>query len=569
VPCFLVLALSAWPANAKRHSRTQENRTQEPSSSHRKQTSVLSGGARVVYLTAHTAYVGLGSEEGVRVGMALALQRRGQTVANCQIAAVSPHSASCASQAGIRLGDSFAPPEPPRKEKAAEVKPLPPMPTREQVAHAKTALAAQPFEQVAFANGRQSTFDQLAARHLRTELNLGEGYFAVNNQSSSTFFVQSVSAAARDTELAGGFHTSIDLTALTYFQRPPTYRFPNSAPTQLYVRQLELSYRTPNSSWAFAGGRIWPYQAPGVGVLDGVQAGWRSSESGLEAGLLGGTNPNPVTTAPTLNPVFGVYFDTTRASQGIDGAWFQAQSVITAREIPGVGYHLALDALALWSIGKWLDTSAEVRVGAGAIQAPALIDFATLNLNARPTEHNQLSASVRYIDDAVDQLLQPGAIGFTNASLNADARWSYAFSGVSVTALGVFNRDIVAGIWRAIAGAEFGVPFFLGHTAGLGVGFDENFGWSAGRDAYVETTIIPGQAFQLLLRGSYLYSWTPVTPTSPAENGVSALIEPRFRLAGWLSIQATFYAQAALTPNIDGAAIPLGFNAAASATMRF
>jgi hypothetical protein len=563
---LLALSLSAASAHASKRTAKRASEREGSTRAHAAPTS----GPRVTYLTAHTAYLGLGAEDGIQIGMALQLQRHGRPIAFCQVASVSAHSASCAAVAAMKLGDAFAPPEPPHPapKLGPDSKPRPPQPSREQVAQAKAALSAARFDQVAFSDN-QSAFERLASRHLRAEISLGEAYFGVTNQSDSTFVVQTVSAAVRDAEIAGGLHASIDLTVMSYLDRPSFYRFPNNGATQVYVRQLELSYHSPTSPWDFAIGRIWPYQAPGIGVLDGAQAGWHSHDHGFEAGLLGGTVPNGINTAPTTNPLFGAYLGSTQASHGVDGSWFQANAVATAQDLPGLGFHVALDASALWSVGKWLDTSAEVRVGAGAAQAPDYVDLATFDLSLRPIEHAQLSASVRYLDNAVDQLLQPGAVSFEDGSFNASGVLSYDLSAFTIAVNGSFNRDTVTGFWRALAGADVALPKLMGRSGGLSLGFDEDFGWSEGRDAYLQAALFPGQTFQLTLRGSYFYSYTPVVPTSPAENGVSALLEARLRVARWLSVQATVYAQAAVTPDTYGTAPAIGINAAASATVRF
>jgi hypothetical protein len=242
---------------------------------------------------------------------------------------------------------------------------------------------------------------------------------------------------------------------------------------------------------------------------------------------------------------------------------------MTARELPGIGWHYAVEGLALWSLGKSFDTSAGVRVGGGVLQAPAFVELATFDINVRPSERSQVAGTVRYLNDTLAQLVQPVALGPTNSSLRANASFAYDFQWTTALLLGVFDRDIISGMWRALAGAELTFPRLLGRAGALTVGGDEAFGWYSGFDAYVQATLFPQQAFQLSLRGSYFTSVTNVVSTSPSENGVSATLEGKLWLARWLSLQASVYAQVALTPLTDTLPLPFGLNGIVSATAHF
>jgi hypothetical protein len=523
-------------------------------------------GPQVIYLTAHTAYLGQGSAEGMAVGMTVPLRRNRQVVASCQIASVAEHYASCPAQPAMRVGDTFAPPAPPAPP-AAPAKPLPPLLGKEETAKASAALTSSTFEPVAF--NESGGVGEIFNRRLRGELDVGVGVFSANTQPDHNFTVLEVNAAVRGAELGGGFRASIDVTALQYLQRPPTYRFPETSLSQVFVRQLELSFRTPSSPLAFAVGRIWPFLAPGVGVLDGAQVGWHNGSNTLESGLLGGTTPDAVTTAPAWNyPLVGAYLSTTQTSRD-SNSWFQGSAVVTGRELAGIGWHYALEGLGLWSLGKSFDASAQVRLGAGVLQAPSYVEFASLDLNFRPSEHSRLAGTVRYLNDTLAQFVQPAALGPTNSSLRANAVASYDFDAVSAMVLGVFDRDIITTLWRAMAGEELTFPRLLGQAGSVTLGGDQSWGWYSGWDAYLQATLFPEKTFQLILRGGYFVSVTQVTSTSPAENGINATLEARLWAARWLSLQATLYSQLALAPLTAGLPMPFGLNAIASATAHF
>jgi hypothetical protein len=557
----LLSALVRFPTAEAKAKPATKNKPVASAGSHRFQR-----GPQLVYLTSHTAYLGLGSAEGLELGMTVELRRNRRVVTSCQITSVAEHYARCAAQSSMRLGDTFA--TPPVSERKAEAKPLPPPLGKEDIAQAQAALQAAQFERVSFTDNR-TALQLLAARHLRAEIDVSLGYFSVNTQPDPNFNVLSVNATVRGADLGGGFNTSIDLTVLSYLQRPPTYRFPENALTQLFLRQLEVGFRTPSSPWAFAVGRIWPYLAPGVGVLDGAQAGWHNASNTFEGGMLGGTVPNGATTAPTWDyPLVGAYLSSTQVSQAAN-SWFQGSAVGTARSLPGLGWHYTLDGQGLWSLGKWLDTGAEVRVGSGVLQAPAFVELATFDINVRPTERAQIAATVRYLDDTLAAYWQPASLGVANSSLRVNAAFFYDFEGLIAQLVGTYDRDLIEFQYRGLVGMDLSAPRILGRTGGLSVGFDEAFGWYWGRDAYLQAMLFPQGAFQLILRGGYFYSVAEPINTSPAENGVSGMIEARARLARWFSLQLVLYAQLALDPQTDGLPTAFGFNGTVTATARF
>jgi hypothetical protein len=523
-------------------------------------------GPQVVYLTSKTAYVGLGSADGITAGMSLELRRNRRVVASCQVESVAEHYARCPVQAAMRLGDTFSQPSPPAPTETS--KPLPPPLGKDEIARDQSALAAAQFQPVPFVDNRTG-LQKLAGRNLNAEVDVSLGYFGVNTQPDSAFTLLTVNASMRQADLGGGFNASIDLTVLSYLQRPAVYRFPETALNQLFVRQLEIGFRTPSSPWAFAVGRIWPYLAPGVGVLDGAQAGWHTQNNSFEGGMLGGTVPNGVTTAPTWDyPLVGAYLSTTQAAPSAN-SWFQVNAVGVARSIPGIGWHYSVDGLGLWSLGKWLDTGAEVRVGAGALQASSAVELATFDINVRPSEHSQIAATVRYLDDVLAQFWQPPSIAPANSALRTNASFFYDFQSITALVLGSYDRDIVQNQYHSLIGAELGAPFVFGEAGGLTLGYDEAFGWYAGRDAFLQATLFPRGAFQLILRGGYFYAVAEPVTTSPGENGVSGTLEARVRFSRWLSMQLLLYSQLALTPTTDNLVTPFGFNGTVTATARF
>ncbi len=564
----LALAASAaalWPGLAEARRKPPTPAKAKVAKSERKDGPVGQRGPHVTYVTSGGFYVGVGAEDGLKVGATLTFQRRGQTFATCTVESVAQHYARCPAQAGIKPGDAFVAgaltkPVPP------EVKPLPPLISRAEAARERAALGLTRFSLVEF-SGKQSTLDRLSSQHYRAEIDLAESLYSASTSADSTFAIQTVNAAIRDAEIAGGFHATIDLTVLSYLQRPVMYRYPDPSATQVFVRQLELSYRSPTNPLTFAVGRILPTQAPSVGVLDGVQVGVRNSAHTLEGGVLGGVTPDDVTTAPSFDrPILGAYFGSTQTSHGSE-SWLQVNAVVTARELPGLGWHSALDASAMWSVGRWLDVAGEVRAGVGVAQASTPIELATFDLNLRPVEQAQIWASVRYLDDPLNQYLQPGSISFINAGLFANGAASYDFGALSVLVTGNFSQDQVTNLSRFLVGPEVTLPKLLGSLGGLGLGYEEDFGWMAGRDAYVQLSLFPASVFQLNLRGAYFSSVLANLVTGgPTESGLAGTLEARLRIARWLSAQASVMSQVELT---NAQSLGVGVNGTVSLTARF
>lgn len=523
---------------------------------------------RVTYVASRSAFLGMGSAEGLQLGMELPLRRRGLALGTCKVSQVADHTAACEASRLPRAGDTFVAPARPKTPPAPA--PLPPAPGPAQLARSHAALASATFEPVDFqaqAHGGPSRF--------HADINLSESFWTQTNRSDSTFHAQTLDVALREAELGGGFTASVDLTVMNWAVRPTGFRFPESARTQLFVRQLEVAFRTPTNSLAFAAGRVVPWHAPGVGVLDGVQAGWHNGANVLELGVLAGSLPDPILTLPTVHrPLAGVYLSATQSS--LEGSvWSQEEAVVTAQEVVapqaavGQGWHVAADVLGLLSMGRTLDGAAEIRVGAGVVSSPFYVEAVRVDLNLRPSEKLQLFGDARYQDNVLVEVLDPGVSSLADRSVHTTFAVAYELSPFSVALTGGFDRDLVTGLARGFGGPELGIPHLFGTLGGAAIGYEEYRGWTSGRDGYVQGNFGTGARFRLSTRLSYFLTGGNVPSGTGNQSGVSALIQGDVHLTRALTLRSGVMSQVGLHPFTNSTALPVGLLATTTLNGRF
>ncbi len=569
-PAALALALSLlWPSAALARRRTGHSHRRPPARAAAKDEGFrerpprrgVARGAVVSYVIPGGAYLALGGSRGLAVGSTIKLERRGRPVADCVVAAVAPHSAYCTTSGRVEAGDSFAPPEKPAPEPAAEAKPLPPLVPPAILAQQRAAVETAGFQPVEFHGGASQRVG-----HLRAEVDVGESAFGNEAVPGSSWNMQSLDVALRGADLGGGFRAYADLTVVNYTQRPANFMFPEAATTQLFVRQLEVAFQLPSTPWTFSLGRLWPSMGASIGALDGAQAVWRNDSSTLEWGGLGGFVPDPLTTMPSLDhPLAGAYVGTTQAG-GI--TWFRGTAYATVQDIAGVGLHYALDGQALLTVGKWFDLAAEVRGGVGALQAPDGVELATVDLDLRVGAF-QATGGFRYIYDTLSGLVQPGMSVATNASIFGTGALSYDFGLLVARLDGSYIRDYLTFLDRVSAGPTVVLPHLFGPTGGVSAGYQEEGGWLEGRELWGQLTLQPWPIIELDFRPSYSYTVENALGPAPGENIVGVFVQAKLRATGWLAFQLTTYAEWTLAPQWDVLPSPLGLGGTLQATLRF
>jgi hypothetical protein len=391
------------------------------------------------------------------------------------------------------------------------------------------------------------------------------------SEPAGNFMSQNVDISVREADLGGGFHASLDVSVINWSQRPTNSPLlPQNNAFQLYVRQLELSFRRNDMPVAFLAGRIWPWHTPGLGVLDGVQAGWHDSTQTLEIGAVAGAQPNAVSTAPTFQqPLAGVYLTTSGANPNGVFDWLQGSAVVSGFQVTGQGWHYALDAVGLATKGRTFDGSAELRVGGGVLSSPGNIEAARLDLNLRPSDRLQLGLSARYLYENVGEVIDPGQTTSQDASIHALASAAYEFQSFTVGLAGGFAEDLLTHLGRGWVGPDVAWPRLFGSVGGLTVGYEEDIGWLRGRDAYVQATLHPGTSFRFSGRLFYFYTDGGAVNTAGGLNSAGASLQADYIVARWLKLRAAAMAQTDVRPSTTDLPQPLGLTLTGGATGYF
>jgi hypothetical protein len=448
---------------------------------------------RVTFVTARRAYLDAGSVDGLRAGTVLQLERRGRPAGECKLDAVADHSASC--PAAARVGDSFALPRLPPAATPARPAPPPVDETR-----ARAALDAAPTGKVEF-HGSRSASGALPV------LSVSLGSSAFVTIGGGQFDQEHLDLRLSGLDLRfGGFRASASLTALYYVQRPDMPRFRPGDSFQLYVWQTEVESREIGRPFTLAVGRVWPHAAPGLAALDGAQGGWRSRSGDLEVGALAGTVPDAVTLYPTTRWLAGLYYGATRASADKDATvrLLHHEARLSLRDVGNGNEQLVLEGLAQLWMAHGFDLGAETRatLGGNDWSVPA-IEAARISLGVRPVPALHGFLNLRYLGS-----LRFDPEGFAPGLLAAGT-WYYADGNLAWDIAHWFSLRAHGGaaarsdgttVDREYVGGELAFPTVLG---GLLAGYQQEFGWDAGRTVHLQLATPTMGRVRVVARGSY------------------------------------------------------------------
>lgn len=542
---LLVIALGAEAAPRRAHPPRQKPARPSPSApapyARPAPAPSREGEGRVTQVTAARAYLDRGQDAGLTAGVSLQLRRRGRPAGSCKLEWVAPHHATCTG-AGASVGDSFQVSKP---TQAARPAALPPQIPQAELSRRAASLAAAPFPKVEFGQGARGG----PRVRLGVETELAHDAWAAVTAATGPFQEERLDLALRGTEVGAGLRLFLDATALRWSRRPEGFRFPSASATQLYVHQAELSLREPGRAFTLGAGRIWPWAAPGIGVVDGVQAGWRSARGDLEAGVVGGLVPNAVTLAPELRrPVVGGYIANTWTFDG-PLRWLRQESRVSLASTPAEGWRLEVEGLVRGWLGRWADFSAGVRVGLGQASAPALLDAARVDLGLHPLPQVRFSLGARYSGSGPSEVLEPGGLTTPDRWLHADASGSWdVTSWLSVGASGFHARDLGTRMWRTFGGPEVSFPTALGRLGGISLGYQHEAGAALGRTAYLQAILAPFERLRVFARGSYFDDAGPLAGTVASGTELGAFTSVEYRFTDWLALRASALGRFGLTP---------------------
>ena len=526
--------------------------------------SVVSAGrdvAHVRFTTPKRAYLDAGKLDGIALGDKLKLSRNGAAAGTCTVDQLADHHASCTGD-NVHVGDTYpvTRPPPPPAPKPSSVGAGPAVDgnvVRQSLAgapvdkvdfHATGAHAMRGPSLISVSLGHQAyvTFDGDHFQHERLDFSL--------NGVPMRF---------------GGFRAYISLTALVTSVRPSTQRFRAGDLFQIYVWETAMSSREVGRPFVLSVGRIAPYHTPGLTVVDGVQAGWRSKEGNAEVGVVGGLIPDMMTMYPTYDHwTAGVYYGVSHHRRA--GSIFRTirhEARLSVRGSPTInGPQLELEGLTQVWFRRIADAAVQTRVvmGGNGGWAPSL-DAARVSLGLQPTKKLRIQGRFRY--------LGPRGVDYDNLFNTApmsSGSWYYgdgdvlydAASWITVAASIGASYDTSTSLGRQYMGPEIVFPR-VGRIGSVSIGYREELGWLSGRDVHAQLTLAPMDRVRFMLRASYFEDAATGSPLR--EVGVFGFVEGR--LTSWLALRTSAMSRVAVQgAAADGRGIPAGLNLRADLT---
>ena len=483
---------------------------------------------KVLYVTAPRLYLDAGSRDGLATGQMLTLHRGDRVSSTCKVEQVADAQATCIG-AG-KPGDTFplTPPAPP-----PPVKRLAPPPPPAVLEQRRTALAGAPFEKIEFHGGPGI----LASPTTPVEVALGHATWA--STGAGPWHQERLDAAIRGAAIGRGFSLDVDVSARRWSRRSDPVSFRPEDPAQLYVWEAAISRRSADGGPALAVGRVRPWWTPGQVVLDGAQAGWRTS-SGSEAGVFGGAVPDAVTLAPSLSHgTFGAYWAGQHTGAPDSTLRFVRHElrvgVVNTAEL---GQRVEGEGLIEARITRRVDLSVDARFGLGDHQAPNSLDALRVDGGIRPFDTLSLNGSFRYEGLSVPELDGPGRVMSGGQAHHADlaAAWE-PVSAVRISVSSGLSSDLVTHQSRQWIGPELTFPLLFSGRASLSAGYFQEGGWAPGQSAWLQVLTGSRGKLTLLLRGSWFHT-RDIAPVALDELGVSAAIQAQLTTAVALRVTA-------------------------------
>lgn len=504
------------------------------------------GAETLVQVLAGRAYLDRGTADGLREGQSISFSRNGRPVGTCALDSVAEHHASCEAPFA-RKGDHYplprvaAPPAP-------AAKPVAPLSEAELASRRKALEGAAVPLVVAKASAAPP-----ALRGAAVGAQLAHASYATLDGGGGSYHQERIDVELRGVAIGQGFRAFASLSALRWTQ-PADVRFRRDAPTQLYVREGELSSRTPGRSWTLSAGRVQPLAAPGLYVLDGVQGGWRSSQGTAEVGVYGGFLPDAMTLEPTLRATGGAYWslvstggerDSTRVVRHEGRVAF-----ITGRNL---AQRFEAEGLVQASLAKAFDASANVKLAAGG--SGPLLQAARLDLGLRAAPTLRLSGGYRFTGSRDEELLSVDPIAYGGRSHHADlgGTWDLT-SGLTLSFAGGLAADVDSALTRGYVGPELSLPRAFGAVGGLSFSYLEQLGWSAGRIAAAQASLLLWRRVQLVGRLSYFMELPQGAAAFNQEGGLFAYASAP--LTSWLSLRLSALARLPLDWAAGGVVVP-------------
>lgn len=512
----------------------------------------VTNGGEVAYVTAGTAYLDVGANDGLNRGQKLKLVRGKRAVGSCEVVQVSATRALCTG-ARAQSGDRFSFPvvSVPGTGKADKNKKGPAtqrktLPSEAQLASLRVLVEQAPIEKVVHQR-TSSAFSLRGSTTLRQEV------WGITTTPGGVFGRSSLDASARAGLGLPNVFAQASLRVLGDLVAPPEQRFRPGELVELYVWGASVGV----SDGLVVGevGRFYARKVPGALLLDGAQAGVRFFGGTTEVGAYGGMIPELRTLAPGFGRLTaGAYVASdVNAADGVMVMPRARLGVVSAPDFATMRGELEAQTQVSWRNVGALATSVRAGLGGAADLLPSL-DAVSLDADVVALPSVRVSGGYRYFGGSpvdFDVIAQAPPIGGAHHA-QAGARWE-ALTDLRVGLVSGLGFDNLSAAFRGFLGPELELPRAFGALGGLGVGYLEEFGSSAGRSAWVATSLGFLPVLSLTARASYFATapFEAAVGDSFREIGLMTLLDAPI-LPG-LSLRGRAYAQQAL-PDVHGSA---------------
>jgi hypothetical protein len=441
--------------------------------------------------THQRVYLDHGADAGLAVGTQVRLRERRRTVGRCVVDAVTSSTASCTLKSPI-----------------------------EQVVHRFRARVERPAPVAA---GGEPSALVPQPRKLVAGATEASGFAKVDFDAPSRAWRPRVRPRSEVAVSYRGAHTGLDVARTMHRARlsvgvygaevyvpglrlrlsatvdgafsPPGARFRQAEIVRLQLHEAALAFRHPSSVGAFAVGRFVPWQAPGLGPIDGGLAALTLAGGAIEVGAYGGLMPSTTLLRPELSRPLGGGYWSLRYGDGGLFVWHRGRVGVVS-SLAGSA-RAEGEAHVAGRYGRWVRAAAGARAGAGidgmATLAPSAgLDLAYADATLTPGFGVRTSASYRYVAPYAPRLSPGTWPSLVEGAHHIDASfgWNPA-DWLDVTArTGAF----VGETWtmRGLLAVEGGAPRLLDDRIGVAAGWVEALGVPASRMLYTRASVRPG-----------------------------------------------------------------------------
>jgi hypothetical protein len=505
------------------------------------------GRAKVVRATAERAWLDAGTKDGLAAGDEVNLRRRRRRAGKCIVEHASASWSTCRGDVDARATrarfDARVVPDDPSDAEPER------LPTADALQARRAALGQARFAKVAYTAQARAR-----ARGWRFPLSVSFVHrsWARAPFDRRTFHRERVEVVLRGARV---FIPSLQLHADAVIEgalaSPVDARYRRRDPVRVELRETALSWRPHEGGLVGTVGRFIPWNVPGVTILDGVQAGWRSSGGALEVGAYAGTHPELTADLPSLlRTSAGAYWGARWLGES---AFVAHRGRLGVRTSPTLALRTELEVDADAALGSWLRASVGARAGLlGDRGARPGLDLAFARARLEVPGELYLGGGYRWSAPTALEVDGLPLLALPRAGRHhADALAGFGGLGfVDLALAGGGAVDVVTGAVRAWVGPDVTLPRALLGLGGLSLSYREELGDVAGRAAW-------GRVWVDGLERTRLSSTTMVfEDASPIEASRELLVSGRgdFGLLRWLSVGASARTQLAL-PSLQERAV--------------